>query len=505
MSLVKRYLLVLPLLALFFLLSLLSQNPILAAEDACIIGEPDQGVGATKSPSQFFEVTVPAHFGDDEQALYDRAWEKLSQEIKYKSYNSLQNKSISKTSESAWEKLRPPQEVAPGHVGQTSKAQVYVNACVEDTDRWFAIPEQDIIGENVESLSVTSQATRPLQMYLTRLPTDTTRLKEIFDSQTVAYNSATTKVDGLPQMSLNLRPRLEGDPGKTNIYFDLCVKPTAATCGFNQFTTEVEAGGELRVIVPGTYTDTQDVTRTWGYTGGSQCISSEQIPGIAPFQVDEGTSLAVTARIFGAPSIESANQENTCQEFAAEVTASASKDSNSEAVAIGTNSTTVMCPGQYTPGGREFQSEATCISGRCVFRPLRIAKENAISLWDRLLAAINECLSSGNIFQCVEDLFVHVDVPFYVYPTLAGGNYGSTTNQTTKGGFDAGFYNAMRPPMEEFTKQPAQEPAVMAEANNSKNLHHSVGPTKAVYSGDVQCHYLTPPGQEAHCDKSESL
>lgn len=376
---------------------------------------------------------------------------------------------------------------------------------MEGTDRWFAIPEQNIIGENVESLSVTSQATRPLQAYLTRLPTDTTRLQAIFDSQTIAYNSASTTTDGLPQMSLNLRPRLEGDPGKTNIYFDLCVKPTAATCGFNQFTTEVEAGGELRVIAPGTYTDIQGVTRTWGLSGGSPCISSEQVPGLAPFQVDEGTSLAVTAKIFGAPSPDNSGQDASCQEFAAGVSASASKDDVSEAVAIGTNSTTVMCPGPYTPGGRAFQSQPTCISGECVFRPLKIAKENAVSLWDKLTAAISDCLSSGNIFQCVEDLFVHVDVPFYVYPTLAGGNYGSTTNQTTKAGFDGGFYNALRPPQETFTKQPGQEPALMAQAEESNTLLHSVGPTKAVYSEDIQCRYLTPPGQENHCDKSEAM
>ena len=499
----KRNLLAITLISLIAHTLLIS--PVWAAEDVCIIEEADQGIGATKSPSQFFEVTVPAHFGDDEQALYDRAWEKLSQEIKYESYNSLLTKSMSLTSEGAWEKLRPPQEMAQNHIGQTSKAQVYVNACVEGTDRWFAIPEQDIIGENVENLSLTSQATRPLQMYLTRLPTDTTRLKNIFDSQTIAYNSATATVDGLPQMSLNLRPKLGETPNKTNIYFDLCVKPTATTCGFNQFTTEIEAGGELRVIVPGTYTDIQGVTRTWGLAGGSLCISSEQIPGLAPFQVSGGTSLTVTARIFGAPSPESSDQDSTCQEFAAEVSGSASKDNSSETVAIGTASSTVMCPGPYTPGGREFQSQVTCIAGSCIFRPLKIAKENAISLWDKLVDAINECLNSGNIFQCVENLFVHVDIPFYVYPTLAGGNYGAITNQTTKAGFDAGFNNLFRPPQEEFTKQPGQEPAQMAEADESNILNHSVGPTKAVYSEDIQCRYLTPPGQESRCDKSEAL
>jgi len=474
-----------------FLISLITPIPkVLAEATACGELETDLGAAAAKSPSQYFEVEVPAGHGDTEESIARKALEKLSNEIDFSKYASLMANSLSKTYQEATTKLQPPQDSKQSFNPQPSKNKVYVTACVSDTDFWFSMPTQEITGENLDSLSLSAQATTPLKNYLVKLPPSQNREQEIINAQARTLSSVGNPGDNaLPKLALNLRPKIEGDPTTYNIYWDLCLQSAQNTCTLDNFITEIESGGEIKVITPG--------TANWGHQYGATCISTEQVAGISPFKVKLDTGTSVTVRVIGEPT------SATCNYGAAQVSGSVLKSNTWEQVTKGTISQTVPCPGTYTPPGRTFASTDTCISGECRISPvISLVRNVAKNLWLQLTAAISDCMASDSPAECLSGLFVKQTVPIHVYYYPSGGNYGLNLDNISKEGFDPGQAQLFRPPNDEYSHQGALEPSKSIFGDNA--LMHAVGPIKSVYT-KIECDYLTPPGQKKHCDSSEML
>ena len=453
---------------LAFLFLLLFFTPSLAFAEVVTCGptEPDLGAAAAKGPSSFLEITVPA--GASQEETKRLAEEKLKQEIKFSNYTSLLTTSFAHTYQGGWEKLRPPVEESLTITPEVYRAQVFVTACLGGTSSWLPVTKQDITAVNTASLSEAAKATTPLKTYLTTLPENPAREQEILNGQQTALATlAAPDSPNLPGMSLHTRVKREGDPGEAKTYWDLCVTPSPTGCSLTNFITEVALGNDLRVITP---------SSTWGQTTNGACLSTEQLPGVPPFS----GSGVVTARIFGQPSPD-------CEAVAAKVT-------------TGSKATEVPCPGTYTPPSHIFQSEPTCISGSCIFNPLKIAANIATDLWQDWLNATAACQGSFDPVTCLRNLVVNKKVPLYTYYYLAGGNYGLSLGNTVKDGWDPGFNNLFRPPQTKYSEQQAQEEA--KRETDITYLQHAVGPVKTAYT-QIQCDFLTPPGQQAYCDKSE--
>lgn len=451
-------------LVLIILLFLLHPSFVFAETTVCGETESDLGSGAAKGPSGYLEVTVPVGASAEETKTV--AEERLKQEIKFSNYSSLLTASLGGTYESALEKLRPPAEETVTLNPQESKAQVYVTACVGGTTNWFPPVKQDITAINNASLSLAARATTPLKRFLAALPPNPAREQEIVAGQQTALNSlsAPTSPD-LPGLSLHTRVKNnEGDPGESQVYWDLCVTHSPTGCLFSNFVTEVTLGSNLRVVAP---------SDLWGRIGNGTCISTEQLPGVAPFTITAGDATAITARLFGESQSTQANVK--CEPTAAEITTDG-------------RAGPVQCPGPYTPPGHIFQQQQTCISGSCIFNPLIIASDIASSLWQKLLNAT----TTNPIIQ--------ETVPIYTYYYLSGGNYGLNLGNTVKSGGEPGFNNLFRPPQLKYSEQQAQEEA--KQESETTFLQHAVGPVKTTYT-QIQCDFLTPPGQEQFCDKSE--
>lgn len=494
---------IIALITLTAFITLINTTPTNAETISCGEVVPTTGAGAAKSPSQYFEVSVPASFGMSEEDIRKSAEEKLTREITVAQdkYSTPKAASLSQKYEDMRFVLQPPMNPTVNSSAQgMSKATEYITACEEGTTNWFYIESQGIEGQISKDFTLADKATQPLNDYLIHLPLSPTRVEEVNSSQGAAAHYFLDQPDsGIPKMSLILRPRIE-DTDSYNVYWDLCVTPpnpydasNRVSCPFEEFVTELSTStGDTQSIVPGAYTSFDGSIVNWGNSQSAMCVSSETLK-LSPFKVAKGQGVSVTAKIFGRPSEA---KRDTCVDNAAEVTANAfasidgvTKSEHSQAA------TKVMCPGVYTPAGRIFKPEDHCIAGVCKIDPaIHTVQSITGNLWAWLQSALSNC---NSVAECIAKILVQDTRKYYVYFYNAGGNYGAINSSATNTGVQSGFNQLFRPPQDEFSSIFAEEPA-----GDNNHLSHNT-PIKSDYT-KVQT-YLTPPGQSFLTDKSEML
>lgn len=494
---IKKIIIVITLTALT---TLITASPTFADTISCGEVVPNTGAGAAKSPSQFFEVSVPASPGMSEADIEKAAEEKLTQQITVAQdkYSTPKAASLSQKYEDMRYVLQPPVNPTTNGPSQgMSKATEYITACEEGTTNWFYIPSQNIEGQISKDFTLTDKATAPLNDYLIHLPLSPARADEVNSSQGAAAHYFLDQPDnGIPKISLILRPRIE-ETDSYNVYWDLCVTPPSeVSCGFEEFVTELSTStGDTESIIPDSYTSYDGSVVNWGNSNSARCVSSETLK-LSPFKVTKGQWMSVTAKIFGRPN---AAKRESCVDNAAQVTANAfaSVDGVVQDEHSG-QATKVMCPGVYTPAGRIFTPEDHCISGICkIWPPVHTVTSVAGNLLGVIQNAMDACKSATSIPDCIAKIFVQDTRKFYVYFYNAGGNYGAINSSATNTGVQSGFNQLYRPPGQDFNETVPEEPA-----GNNNYLTHGLT-IKTVYT-DVQ-KMLTPPGQEARTDKREMM